>query len=107
VVTLNPGRRDKSSGAIVPIRGRPNIERWFLDRAQVSWGFEVRPQYLQTLHIGVQVFAKGPHTVTHGSATLRGELCVTNREKFRQSFLQGVGRGRAFGFGLLQLVRLS
>ena len=38
------------------------------------------------------------------SATLKGELRVTDLDYFRQSFLQGIGRGRAFGFGLLQIV---
>jgi len=54
--------------------------------------------------MSVQTFKKDGQTVTHGSATLKGELQVTDREQFNQSFRQGIGRGRAFGFGLLQIV---
>lgn len=105
-VTVNPGKRDNQTGKIVPIRGREAIAQWFLERAQQSWGFSVNPNNLQTGKISVQVFEKSGRTVTHGSATLKGELAVIDRDRFRQSFTQGIGRGRAFGFGLLQIVPL-
>ena len=106
-VTVNPGKRDKQTGKIVPIRGREAISQWFLERAQQSWGFRVNPDNLQTDKISVQVFEKSGKTITHGSATLKGELAVIDRDRFRQSFTQGIGRGRAFGFGLLQIVPLT
>ncbi|MGD9663195.1 MAG: type I-E CRISPR-associated protein Cas6/Cse3/CasE [Porticoccaceae bacterium] len=106
-VTLNPGKRDKQTGKIVPMRRREEVVDWFLARAEKSWGFRVNPENLQTEKIGVQVFAKGGRTITHGSATLKGELHVIDPVRFRRSFLQGIGRGRAFGFGLLQIVPFS
>jgi len=106
-VTVNPGKRDNQTGKIVSIRGRENIAQWFLERAQQSWGFRVHPDNLQTDKISVQVFEKSGKTITHGSATIKGELSVIDRDRFRQSFIQGIGRGRAFGFGLLQIVPLT
>jgi CRISPR system Cascade subunit CasE len=106
-VTLNPGKRDKQSRKIVPMRNGEDVAHWFLARSSQSWGFSVNAENLQTEKIGVQVFAKGGRTITHGSATLKGELHVTDPDRFRQSFLQGIGRGRAFGFGLLQIVPLT
>lgn len=105
-ITLNPGKRDKQTGKVVPIRGREGIEQWFKERAPKSWGFSVNPRNLQTNKISVQVFEKMGKTITHGSATLQGELTVIDRDRFCQSFTQGIGRGRAFGFGLLQIVSL-
>ncbi len=105
-VTLNPGKRDKQTGKIVPIRGREGIEQWFKERAPKSWGFSVNPGNLQTEKVSTQVFEKMGKTITHGSATLKGELTVIARDRFCQSFTQGIGRGRAFGFGLLQIVLL-
>jgi len=105
-ITLNPGKRDKQTGKVVPIRGREGIEQWFMERASKSWGFSVNPKNLQTEKVSVQSFEKAGKTITHGSATLRGELTVNNRDRFAQSFTQGIGRGRAFGFGLLQIVPL-
>lgn len=102
-ITLNPGKRDKRTGKVVSIRGREAIEQWFKERASESWGFSVGPMNLQTESLGVQTFEKGGKVVTHGRATLKGELTVVDREGFTQSFTQGIGRGRAFGFGLLQI----
>lgn len=106
-VTVNPGKRDNQSGKIVAVRGREAIAEWFIDRGEKSWGFKVNPNNLQIEKMSVQTFKKDGQTVTHGSATLKGELQVIDREQFSQSFRQGIGRGRAFGFGLLQIVPLS
>jgi len=106
-VTLNPGKRDQQTGKVVPIRGREAIEQWFLARSPESWGFSVNPENLQTEKISVQVFEKSGKTITQGSATLKGELAVIDRDRFSQSFTQGIGRGRAFGLGLLQIVPLT
>lgn len=106
-VTLNPSKRDKESGKILPIRGREGIEKWFKEHAPKSWGFSVNPQNLQTGQLSVQTFEKAGTLVTHGSATLKGELTVIDRNRFGLSFTQGIGRGRAFGFGLLQMVPLN
>lgn len=106
-VTVNPGRRDIQTGKIVPIRTREGIVQWFLARAEKSWGFRVNPDNLQIDKISVQVFEKAGKTITHGSAILKGELGVIDRDRFRQSFTQGIGRGRAFGFGLLQIVPIT
>lgn len=105
-VILNPGKRDNQTGKIIPVRGREAILEWFLTRAPESWGFRVNPENLQIEKISVQTFEKAGQKVTHGSATLKGELAVMNRDRFIQSFVKGIGRGRAFGFGLLQIVPL-
>ena len=106
-VTVNPTRRDGASRKLVPVKGREAVAEWFSERAENSWGFEVNLEYLQIQRLGVQQFKKGDQTLTHGSATLKGELRVIDRERFIRSFRQGIGRGRAFGFGLLQIVPLS
>lgn len=105
-VTINPSKRDKQTGKIVAVRGREAIAGWFIERAEKSWGFKVNPGNLQIEKMAVQTFKKDGQTVTHGSATLKGELHVTDREQFSHSFRQGIGRGRSFGFGLLQIVAL-
>lgn len=106
IVTVNPCRRDNRTGKIIGLRDKEDIYSWFLDRAASVWGFQVNPKNLQLGGLTVQQFTKTEHTVTHSSASFKGELRVTDREKFIQSFRQGIGRGRAFGFGLLQIVPL-
>jgi len=106
-VTLNPTKRDKQTGKIVPMRTREEVAEWFVERAEKSWGFRIDVEKLQIEKIGVQVFTKGGRDITHGYATIKGVLQVADPNVFRRSFLHGIGRGRAFGFGLLQIVPLD
>ncbi|MDD4914706.1 MAG: type I-E CRISPR-associated protein Cas6/Cse3/CasE [Methylococcales bacterium] len=103
-VTVNPSRRDSQTGKIIAVRSREAIRDWFIERAESSWGFGVNPVNLQIDKLSVQSFKKDGQSITHGSAGLKGELQVMDQARFMQSFRQGIGRGRAFGFGLLQIV---
>ena len=105
-VIINPTKRDKNSGKTVAICGRDTIAKWFVEKAPRSWGFAVKQESLQVQEVSVQRFTKNDHTITQGKATLKGEIIVTDREQFIKSFKFGIGRGRAFGFGLLQIVPL-
>ena len=106
-VIVNPTRRENTSRKLVPVKTRESIGQWFVERAQQSWGFEVSSEHLQVDRIEVLRFNdKNNHPVTIGQAHVQGQLRVTNRDQFRQSFIKGIGRARAFGCGLLQIVPL-
>lgn len=106
-IILNPSKRNKQTGKIEAIRKREDIALWAIERAHKSWGFEVHPDHLQVQINPVSQFDKSGKTITHSSAHLKGELKVIDRALFIQSFLQGIGRGKTFGFGLLQIVPLN
>lgn len=105
-IIINPAKRNNTTGKIVSIRGREEIEQWFIKRANESYGFKVNPMSIQTEQMSVQTFEKSGQAVTHSSATIKGQLIVTDRKFFVNSFTQGLGRGKSFGFGLLQIVPL-
>lgn len=105
-VTVNPSKRDKNTGKIVAIRGRDAVTQWFINKAPTAWGFTVKAEHLQIQGMSVKIFQKQNHLITLGSASIKGELIVTNRDHFIQSFQRGIGRSSAFGFGLLQAVPL-
>lgn len=102
----NPARRESASGKIVPVRGREAVAAWFRGKAP-GWGFAVAEPWPQVDALTVDRFTKGGHDVTLGKATLTGVLSVTNRDLFIQSVTRGIGRGRAFGCGLLQIIPLA
>jgi CRISPR system Cascade subunit CasE len=107
-VLINPTRRNNASGKLTPVKGRTAIAEWFAQRAENGWGFRVDLEKLQIDNMDVQQFAdKNKHPVTLGRALVRGILTVTERDSFKQSFSQGIGRGRAFGCGLLQIVPIK
>ncbi len=103
-VTVNPTKREKATKRLVPIRGREAVTEWFMAKAPDAWGFSVDPASLQVLKLTVREFDKQGHAVMQGQASLQGVLTVTERSRFITSFQQGIGRGRAFGCGLLQIV---
>jgi CRISPR system Cascade subunit CasE len=103
-VLVNPTRRTRDSGKIVPVKGRENVAAWFIDRAKQVWGFSVDDEHLEVEQTSVQRFEKVGVQITKGGATLNGLLSVDDRDRFVKSFIHGIGRGRAFGFGLLQVV---
>jgi len=106
-IILNPSKRSSQSGKIEAISKRDEIAAWAMERAPKRWGFDILPDHLQvTINPALQLLKKG-QTVTHNSAHLKGELKVTDRTAFINSFLHGIGRGKSFGFGLLQIVPLT
>jgi len=105
-VRMNPVIRKTGSGKAVPITEREDLLQWFSQRAS-ECGFEVKEGTLQVTEIGVQQIQKGEKKITHGEATFSGVLKVIDRETFIESFKNGIGRGKAFGFGLLQLQPLQ
>jgi CRISPR system Cascade subunit CasE len=106
-VVVNPTQRDRASGKTRPVKGRESIAAWFAERAPQSWGFQVSVAHLQVDRVEVLQFKdKQQHPVTLAQAHVQGQFRVTDRTQFQNSFAQGIGRGRAFGCGLLQIVPL-
>lgn len=104
-VQVNPVRKEKQSGKRVAVTGRNDIAQWFLHRASNSWGFDVDSQTLQIDTIEVQQFNdKEGRKITLGKAYIQGMLTVNDHQQFLNSFKNGIGKGRAFGCGLLQIV---
>ncbi|AOS84549.1 type I-E CRISPR-associated protein Cas6/Cse3/CasE [Chlorobaculum limnaeum] len=107
-VTLNPTRKENKSGRRIPIKTREEVAAWFGSKSLESWGFSVDPARLDVRMLPVMQFSKqGDRPVTHGAASVSGMLRVENRDLFIESFRKGIGRGRAFGFGLLQIEPLK
>ena len=103
-VTLNPTRKGNKSSKRVPVKTSEAVAAWFSGKSLASWGFSVDPVRLDVRMLPVMQFKKQDGlTVTHGAARVSGMLRVENRDLFIESFNKGIGRGRAFGFGLLQI----
>jgi CRISPR system Cascade subunit CasE len=104
-VIVNPTRRDSASRRLIAVRGREAIGKWFVERANTSWGFAVDPSSIQINAIDVLRFKdKQQRDVTIGQAHVQGLLRITDKDRFSQSFNQGIGRARGYGCGLLQIV---
>lgn len=106
-IIINPIRRDNTTSKLTPIKGRDAIAQWFLERAPKNWGFIPSTEHLQIDKIEVLQFKdKAQRSITLAQAHIQGQLIVTDYKQFQHSFTMGIGRGRAFGCGLLQIVPL-
>ncbi|MCG9063933.1 type I-E CRISPR-associated protein Cas6/Cse3/CasE [Laribacter hongkongensis] len=107
-IVINPTRRDNVSKKLLPVKGREAIADWFMTRAETSWGFIADPAALQVERVEVLRFKeKAQRDVTLAQAHITGVLRVADADTFRQSVARGIGRGRAFGCGLLQIVPIT
>lgn len=104
-VIVNPTRRESASRKLIAVRGRDAIADWFAERAQSSWGFSIDRAHLQVDRTEVLQFKdKQMREVTIGQAHIQGLLRVVEPEQFKISCTQGIGRARAYGCGLMQIV---
>jgi CRISPR system Cascade subunit CasE len=107
-IIINPTWQSAVTRKLVPVKGRNNISTWFCERAPASWGFSVNPESVRVNNIDVLSFkSKTGQPITLAQAHIQGELRVTDSVAFRKSFTHGIGRGRAFGCGLLQIVPIA
>ena len=102
-VIVNPTCRHPKSGKLVPVKGRGEIHTWFVRRSEDHWGFKVSQPHLCVGNIEVIQF-QSKHWITLQQAKISGYLDVVDAKDFSHSVNFGIGRGRSFGCGLLQLV---
>lgn len=102
VFTGEPNRR----GPKIFLRDRPSIIEWFRKR-QNKWGFETFS--LDVSAIWTDRFFKnnGGEKAKKESVIIKadvsGILRVKDRDAFKKSFFAGLGHGKAFGCGMLEL----
>ena len=80
-------------------------KQWLLERA-AKHGFALRDEEFTVTRVQWQHFAKhGTRPVTLLAVTYEGILQVTDAEQFRALLCQGMGRGKAYGLGLMTIMR--
>lgn len=95
-------------GRVVPVP-HEKLGEFFLDRTEKN-GFLVNKNELAITNIGKKLFrrkkedGKKETRVNLVSATFEGILTVTDEEKFRETLVMGIGRKKAYGFGLLTII---
>jgi CRISPR system Cascade subunit CasE len=86
----------------IPIKDDVEIIKWFIEKSS-KHGFMVHEKYIELISHEIDVFTKNKNKVIINTALLQGFLQVSSKEVFRKSFVNGIGRAKAFGCGLLQI----
>lgn len=100
-----PGLRGKRFGHVTVAQQAG----WLLERADrigVRLGDADAPTF-QVVGRDVKSFKRDGHVVTLATAVFEGTLVVEDAERLRDALVQGIGRGKAYGCGLLTLARIS
>ncbi len=82
-------------------------KQWLMKRCE-KCGFSVREEDIMVTESHWQRFYKGNarrNPVTILSVTYEGILTVVNSESFRKTLVEGLGRGKAFGMGMLTVIK--
>jgi len=108
---LNPKGPDglrHGQGKRVPLREIKELYGW-MERKAAAAGFEMEHGTLRITPRGLQHFSmeKERRLGTLGAVDFHGRLLVRDRDAFKRAFANGVGSGKAFGFGLLLLEPLD
>lgn len=108
-VTVNPAHRARHEGRS-QIFGHVTVAQqtqWLLER-QERLGVSLVEGDAESFSLvgrDVKRFRRGGATVTLSTATFEGTLRVTDADKLRTGLVEGIGRGKAYGCGLLTLAR--
>lgn len=107
-LTANP-TISKSHGKIMAHITSEYQKKWLMDRAK-RCGFALHEDEFQTMQSKWYNFSKKDGDKSANirllSVTFEGVLTVTNAEKFRETLCRGMGREKAYGQGLLTIVRV-
>lgn len=95
------GRTSERAGKLVALRG-PEAEAWWHARAESS-GLLLRT-LVSTSQADIR--GRGKDTICHAVARFEGVAVIREPDSVRQAVLNGVGRGKAYGCGLLSLAPL-
>lgn len=76
---------------------------WLMKQAKKN-GFLVDPNQFDVIRSQWRVFRNKGKTLTMLCAVFEGVLTVTDQEQFTKALENGIGRGKAYGMGLLTIV---
>ncbi len=102
----NPSKRDKQTGKTVGYFRRADQIAW-MERQAVNHGFEVFNVDSIPAQNVFGVKTKGAEPIRIHSPLLQGTLEVTDSALFLKALCQGIGRGRAYGCGLLSIAKFQ
>lgn len=90
-------------GRIEPARPEELIP-FFLERTEKN-GFEVKVEDLDIVEkTRLQFKGQGRKAYSLVSTTYEGNLTITDLDKFKKSLCEGIGKKKAYGFGLLTII---
>ncbi|PKY88568.1 type I-E CRISPR-associated protein Cas6/Cse3/CasE [Falseniella ignava] len=108
-VTLNPtvsikDESDSKRGRVVPHITNKHQELFLMNRS-VKNGFELKSDEFMIIDRGYALLKKSnQRDIRLVKATYQGKLKVIDKNQFRETLINGFGRKKAYGFGLMTII---
>ena len=108
-VALNPviskmDENTKGRGKIYPCYNIEDQRKFFLDRSLKN-GFELKDEDFQIVERAHPLLKKrGMRNVKLNKVVYEGKLKIKDRERFIKTLKEGMGREKAYGFGMMTLI---
>lgn len=103
--SAKPQKDDRSRGTIYAHITPEHQRQWLMERSE-KHGFSLSEEEFDVAYSQWYRFFKGnKRYVSILAVTYEGTLTVTDAELFRRLLTEGIGRGRAYGMGLMTVVR--
>lgn len=109
-LTANPTHRGTVNGAkkVLAHVTAEQQSQWLLSRQEtigVRWLSATGERTFTVVERGTKSFRRQAATVTLGTATFAGTLEVVDPARLKTALTAGIGRGKAYGCGLMTLAR--
>ena len=101
-IRANPTMRRSSDRRRLGIYSEEKLHQWIEKKAEQN-GFKIEPHSLDIGSPMDEVFVRNRVRGKHVSVDFQGALQVTDREKFKLAFENGIGSAKSFGYGMLML----
>lgn len=108
-LTANPSMRSRKDRTIYAHAGVNNQTKWLMERAQKN-GFAIKENEFRIVESRWLSFKKNlseNKRVTILSVTYEGIMEITDSELVSKALVTGIGRGKAYGQGMMTLMRAS
>jgi CRISPR-associated protein Cas6/Cse3/CasE subtype I-E len=93
-------KRDSKTQKMIPLIESTDASNWIHERSDIN-GFKITK--MSVIMEGPVFIQKKGYTMTFNSVNYEGELKVTDTKLFEKLLKTGLGKGKSFGFGMMDI----
>lgn len=99
-----PVKQKSHSNTVIPLKKEEDVFKWLTDREQ-TWGIQFNTDSLMKVGDGVISMRQknNLNKITLNYVEITGILSVDNQDLFKSMILNGIGRSKGFGLGMVQI----
>lgn len=102
--TKSISNRKFGRGKVIPLTSEEDQIKYLIDRSEKN-GFELHPENFYLVRSGFEkVLKNGEQRLDLIKAEFQGELTITEIEKFKDMLTTGIGKKKAYGFGMMTVI---